>query len=126
MFTMKIKKYKKIFTQTLTFILVAVVFLSAAHARDIASQSHKKLKVVDAQTVHYETPMSKSLGELHSHVNKAMVKDPGLSKTKLASGLSVLSRREEKDFENNQSLSIRLIELMLMARLAYAYSFANS
>ncbi len=126
-----IKKLRHICSTSLSAFLVLAVFLTSAHAKDLASSPMIKSKVSfldDQTTKRADDPVTKSIGDLHSHVDKTMVKDPGLQKSmakSFADTNSLAARREREEGEDDQSLSVKLIEMMFMARLTLAYALAH-
>lgn len=108
----------------LSMMLVLAVFLTAAHAKDVAALPQKaKAMATDGQAVRAadETMASKSLGDLHSHVDKTMVKDPGMNKS-FGDNSALTARREREEIEEERPLSLKVIEMMFMARLTLAYA----
>ncbi len=118
----KIKTIKTTLTTCLSSLLVLAVMLLSTHAKDMLGYHHPLLKAEQNVLTHKEV-VAKSTGELHSHVDKAMVKDPGLSKS--FGDSAALIRRERDEIHDDQPISVRLIEMMFMARLTLAYAFAN-
>ncbi len=112
----------------LSLLLVVAVFLTAAHAKDVVAAAPAATRSTDDQqsatrTVHDDLVV-KSIRELHSHVDKTMVKDPGMGKSMskmFGDNASLVGRREHDDTHEEQPLSVKLIEMMLMIRLTYAH-----
>lgn len=123
----KIKTLKTTLITILSSILVVAVFLISTHAKDLFGYHHSALRREQDMLTHRDV-VAKSTGELHSHVDKTMVKDPGISKSMSkvfgdTSGL--LARREREEQTEDQPISVKLIEMMFMARLTLAYALAN-
>lgn len=110
-------------TTLISSLMIVAVFLTAAHAKDVAAlQPRPDATSVDAPTIRTHADITaKSLGELHSHVDKTIVKDPGMSKS-LSDASSLAARREREEIEEDQPLSVKMIEMMLLVKLAYAYA----
>lgn len=124
-----IKHTTKHFTLALSLTLASAVFLSASHAKDIIGPPKQTVAILSDASQPAKDPAkevtAKSISELHSHVDKTMVKDPGLSKT-FGDSASLAARREQReDHEDNRSLGHRLVEMMIMAHLALASAFVR-
>jgi hypothetical protein len=127
-----ISKLHRFFAACLSSFLVLAVFLTSTHAKDIASGSSLRSKVSftdDASTKKVDdSTVAKSIGDLHSHVDKTMVKDPGMNKSmnkSFGDSSALLARREREEVEEEQSLGVKVIEMMFMARLTLAYALAG-
>ena len=118
-----IKKITHTFMTTLSVFLAVAVVLIATHAKDIvsAAPSTPADSATNTSARLAERPIDQSIGDLHSHVDKTMVKNMA----KAVSGDSAVmqtARREQGEINEEQPLSVRLIEMMLMVKLAYAYA----
>lgn len=123
----KIKTIKTTLITILSSILVVAVFLISTHAKDLFGYHHPVLRQEQDMLTHRDV-VAKSTGELHSHVDKTMVKDPGISKSMskvFGDSSSFLARREQEETNEDQPISVKLIEMMFMARLTLAYALAN-
>lgn len=119
---MKIKKsslFSSLSTLFASLLACAVVLLSI-HAKDLIISAPAAASPAGQQP-RTETPVEKSLGELHHHVDKTMVKDPGMNKS-FGDSSALAARREREEIEEDRPLSLKMIELMLMVKLAYAYA----
>ncbi len=109
-------------TATLSSLLVVAVFLTATHAKDVLMSSALGILSSDTPAVRTHDDISaKALSDLHSHVDKTMVKDPGMNKS-FGDNAALAARRERDETEEEQPLSLKMIEMMLMVKLAYAYA----
>lgn len=129
MFTMKQKLTQLLhhLSLALSAVLVLAVFLTATHAKDVAGLPQKtKVATTDGQVARTadDTMVAKSIGDLHSHVDKTMVKDPGMSKS-FGDNSALAARREREEIEEERPLSLKMIEMMFMARLTLAYAFTR-
>lgn len=102
--------------------MVVSVFLTATHAKDLVSATRVKLRAVDTQATRtQDDPMQKSLGDLHSHTDKTMLK----SFVKQMSDSPTLAAKRHEGNEHDaeeQSLSMKLFEAFFMMQLAFAYA----
>lgn len=123
-----INKIRHLLSVSLSAFLVLAVFLTSTHAKDIAAGPGLKTKTSlgDDAAVRKvdDTAVSKSIGDLHSHVDKTMVKDPGMNKS-FGDNSALAARREREEIEEEQPLSLKMIEMMFMARLTLAYALAR-
>ncbi len=110
----------------LSGLLTIAVLMTSLHAKDLAAaQAPQVLGSNDSDQAllfrQIERPIDKSLGDLHHHVDNTMVKNM----TKSFSGDTAImnnGRRERGEVNEEQSISVRVIEMMLMIKLAYAYA----
>ena len=123
-----IKRIRHLLSVSLSTFLVLAVFLTSTHAKDIAAGPSLKTKTSlgDDAAVRKvdDTAVSKSIGDLHSHVDKTMVKDPGMNKS-FGDNSALAARREREEIEEERPVSLKMIEMMFMARLTLAYALAR-
>lgn len=121
----KIKHITKIIFSTL---MVVAVFLTATHAKDIVNPQpiRQKARSVETQTQQPQAtrtsddPVQKSMGDLHNHTDKTMLKNFAKS---MGDAPSLAAKRNEKDEQDDdRSLSMRLFEAYFMMQLAFAYA----
>ncbi len=122
----KTKKIFKTLSVSLSVFLAVAVFLTATHAKDIVSPVSSS-PAADANTANttvrqIEKPIDKSIGDLHSHVDKTMVKSMAKAVSGGDNAVMQNARREQGEINEEQPLSVRMIEMMLMIKLAYAYA----
>lgn len=134
---MKNKNKKPVSTTLIGLVscMIAALFMTSVHAKDILTTSlgYKK----SAQTAYYGNGLerfqlsneksvkrddnlaSKAASHLHNHIDKTMVKDivSHLNDTNNA----INARREaEPGYEAEDTVKKRLVELLLFARIMYA------
>ncbi len=105
--------------------MVLAVFLTATHAKDLvaAQPIRSKARAIDnpqaARTT--DDPVQKSVGDLHNHSDKTMLKNFAKS---VGDTPTLATKRSEKDdvITDDQPLSVRLLEAYFMMQLAFAYS----
>lgn len=119
-------KIKNITTSLFASLLVVSVFLTATHAKDIVNNQPLKTKarVADTQATRtVDDPVQKSMGDLHNHSDKTMLKNFAKS---MGDSPSLATKRSEKDevLVDEQPLSVRMLEAFFMMQLAFAYSRA--
>ncbi len=117
-------KIKKITTTLFASLLVVSVFLTATHAKDIVNTQPLKTKAraIDTQAARTtDDPVQKSMGDLHSHSDKTMLKNFAKS---MGDTPTLAAKRSEKDEQlvDEQPLSVRMLEAYFMMQLAFAYS----
>jgi len=119
---------KTLLTCLLSLTLVPAVLLSATHAKDIVAQSETK-KVLGASSITKlklnsvrDDPMSKSLGDLHNHIDKTMLKHVAKS---TADVHARAVRKDGEEIADAHPISTRLLEIVLKLRLFYAYSLSS-
>ena len=120
-------KIKHILKTTFSVFLVLAVLLTATHAKDLVSSrpiKQKTARTVETQTQVARTtddPVQKSMGDLHNHTDKTMLKS---FVKQMGDSPSLAAKRNEKDDHENeeQSLSMRLFEAFFMMQLAFAYA----
>ncbi len=117
-------KIKKLITTFFASLLVVSVFLTATHAKDIVNTQPLKTKAraIDTQAARtVDDPVQKSMGDLHSHSDKTMLKNFAKS---MGDTPSLATKRSEKDEQlvDEQPLSVRMLEAYFMMQLAFAYS----
>ncbi len=117
-------KIKKITTTLFASLLVLSVFLTATHAKDIVNTQPLKTKAraIDTQAARTtDDPVQKSMGDLHSHSDKTMLKNFAKS---MGDTPTLAAKRSEKDEQlvDEQPLSVRMLEAYFMMQLAFAYS----
>lgn len=118
-------KIKHIIKVTFSVFLVAAVFLTATHAKDLVAQQpvkQKAARAVETQAARTtDDPVQKSMGDLHNHTDKTMLKS---FVKQMGDSPSLAAKRHEKDEHGNeeQSLSMRLFEAFFMMQLAFAYA----
>ena len=121
---------KTIFTSVIALMLIPAVMVSATHAKDIASYGLDKAKVLGAtfdnvvhKKVAVDDPMTKSLGDLHNHTDKTMLKHTMVKTT--GDAATQAARREVDDIAKEHPLSIALLEMLLSLRLTFAWAIAR-
>lgn len=118
-------KIKHIIKATFSSVIVLAVFLTATHAKDIMAAQPTKQKAaraVETQAARTtDDPVQKSMGDLHNHTDKTMLKNFA---KQMGDSPSLAAKRNEKDDHENeeQSLSMRLFEAFFMMQLAFAYA----
>jgi len=124
----KINKIRHLLSVSLSAFLVLAVFLTSTHVKDLTpgNTPRSKVALTDDATAKKvdDSTVSKSIGDLHSHVDKTMVKDPGMNKS-FGDNSALAARREREEIEEEQPLSLKMIEMMFMARLTLAYALAR-
>jgi hypothetical protein len=118
-------KIKKLTTISISLFMVLAVFLTATHAKDLvaAQPIRSKARAIDnpqaARTT--DDPVQKSVGDLHNHSDKTMLKNFAKS---VGDTPTLATKRSEKDdvITDDQPLSVRLLEAYFMMQLAFAYS----
>ena len=119
-------KIKKVISTLFAGILVISVFLTATHAKDLVNptaSTKAKARVIETQAARaQDDPMQKSLGDLHNHTDKTMLKH--FVKQVGGDSPSLAARREDNDEHttDEQSFSMRLFEAFFMMQLAFAYA----
>jgi len=118
---------KTILACLLSLTLVPAVLLSATHAKDLVAQPETK-KVLGASSITKlklhtarDDPMAKSIGDLHNHIDKTMLKHVAKSS---ASVHKQVVRRNGEDIADAHPVSTRVLEFGLKMRLLYAYSLS--
>lgn len=107
---------------SLSSVLVLAVFLTATHAKDIMIAPSSASATPDAPAARtHDDSLAKSFSDLHSHVDKTMVKDPGMNKS-FGDNATLTARREREEVDDDQPLSVKMIEMILLVKLAYAYA----
>lgn len=114
---------KTSFISIFACVITFAVTLSGAHAKDVVS-THNLSKDDGAIKITVKTSDvgAKALSDLHNHVDKTSLK----SMSKTTAGDSILAREREAKADVirvEHTLSIRLMELLLMFRMAFARAF---
>lgn len=111
----------------LSLTLVPAVLLSATHAKDIVAPPDAK-KVLGASSITKlklqtarDDPMAKSIGDLHNHIDKTMLKHVAKS---TASVHKQVVRRNGEDIVEAHPISTRLLEFGLKLQLLFAYGLS--
>ena len=110
----------------LSALLIVSVFLTATHAKDVVATSPEKtkLRIVESQSTRsQDDPVQKSVGDLHNHTDKTMLKNFAKS---MGDSTTLAAKRDEHDERSadDQPMSVRLFEAYLMMQLAFAYARA--
>ena len=107
----------------LSVIMVFAVMLVATHAKDIVAQPTIRpikfpLSNTQLASRSQDDPMQKSVGDLHNHTDKTMLKNFAKS---MGDASSLAARRDDHDEPSgDRSLSRRLFEVYMMLQFAYA------
>ena len=104
-----------------SFIAIAVM-LSGAHAKDIVGTRNAKDDTVVKTTAKTTDVAAKAVSDLHNHVDKTTLK----AFAKSTSDNSMLAReRELKEgaIKIERTLSVRLLEMKLFLKFAFARAF---
>lgn len=124
----KTKIIKTILTIVISSIMVPAVLLSSVHANDLATYRLGKTKSPQApvsalaQRKTAEDPMSKSLGELHNHIDKTMVKN--LTKSS-ADQATMQARRKSDALLEARPINEMWFELTMLVRFTLACALAR-
>ncbi len=126
-------KTKNHHTHTLAYslmsaLLVVAVVLSATHAKDIVNPQplrNKSQRVAETsmpRPTAIDEPIQKSLGDLHNHTDKTMLKH--FVKASPSDAPSLAAKRQEREDHlsaEEQPVSLRLFQAYFMMQIAYAY-----
>lgn len=118
-------KIKHLLTLAFSAVIVVAVFLTATHAKDIVgntAHSKHKARAIDTQVARatQDDPVQKSMGDLHSHTDKTMLKH--FVKQVGDTATLATKRTEKDDMSDEQPFSMRLFEAFFMMQLAFAYA----
>lgn len=124
----KNKSKKAHFQTALGSVLAVAVLLTAAHAKDLATPS--SAHVLGSSTTadqallarQIEKPIDKSIGDLHhhSHADNNLIKN--FNSFNGDNAVMNNARRSRGEINEERPISVRLIEMVLMVKLAYAYA----
>lgn len=122
----KIHHINHLCTSIFASLIVVAVILSATHAKDIANtqpvrdKSNAPRVTENLPTrVAFDEPIQKSIGDLHNHADKTMLKTFAKS---MSDAPSLAAKRQERDDHttDDQPFALRLFEAYFMVQLAYA------
>ena len=124
----KTKITKTLLTSLISLLMVPAVMLSSVHAKDLATYRAGKVKSPNAAINDLmpkksaDDPMAKSLGELHNHIDKTMVKNLGKSSVDQA---TMQARRKSYALSESRPLSEMWFEFVVLMRFSIACALAR-